>query len=89
MKKDLIIEEDLQIGTMDWKISMVSTGATEDKMIKVFIKRYKNTGDIVTEKRIAMKFIKIHGLSIFRFINRLRSADEEICDEFVKALEDD
>ncbi len=61
----------------------------EDKMVKVFIKRFRISNDIVTEKRIAMRFIKIHKLSIFRFINRLREYDEKICDEFVKELGDD
>jgi hypothetical protein len=63
--------------------------SAEEKMVSVFIKRYKNSKDIITEKRIAMKFIGIHKLSVFRFINRLRSYDETICLEFVKALEDD
>ena len=68
---------------------MISGGFSEDKMIGTFIQRYKNSKDIITEKRIAMKFISIHGLSVFRFINRLRKADESICNKFVKALEDD
>jgi len=62
---------------------------TEDKMIKTFVKRYNNSKDIVTEKRIAEKFIKLHSLSIFRFINKLRKYNPKVYKEFVKELEDD
>ena len=62
---------------------------SEDKMIETFVRRYKNSNDIMTEKRIALEFIRIHGLSVFRFINRLREQDESICNKFVKALEVD
>ena len=58
-------------------------------MCEVFIKRYKRSKDIVTEKRIALKFIKLHGLSIFRFTKHLGDCDKEICDKFIKALESD
>lgn len=59
----------------------------EEKMIDCFIRRYKSSRDIITEKSIAVKFIQQHDLSIFKFINRLRKADEEICEKFVKELE--
>lgn len=62
---------------------------TEDKMIDTFVRRYKKSKDIVTETRIAMKFIELHGLSVFRFTKYLGGYDKDICNKFIKALEVD
>jgi len=58
----------------------------EEKMIETFVKRYKNSNDMVTEKRIVEKFLNNNNLSMFRFVKHLGDYDNEICDEFVETL---